>query len=118
MSRSESAAPDRPVCADEHVPDVDFPIDFLWGAATLAHQVDGGNVNNDWWDFEHDSVSAAYESSGDGIDQLHRYAQDFTLLKSLGHNAHRLSLDGRESSLRRASSAATLRPTTGVCSTP
>jgi len=71
----------------------DFPPDFLWGAATSAHQVEGGNVNNDWWDFEHDAASAARESSGDGVDHYHRYAEDFALLKSLGHNAHRLSLE-------------------------
>ena len=71
----------------------DFPAEFLWGAATAAHQVEGGNVNNDWWDFEHDPSSAARESSGDGIDQYHRYADDFALLKSLGHNCHRLSLE-------------------------
>src|SRR5688572_16905104 len=72
---------------------VAFPTDFLWGAATSAHQVEGGNVNSDWWDFEHTAGSAARESSGDGIDHLHRYAEDFALLKSLGHNAHRLSVE-------------------------
>ena len=71
----------------------DFPADFLWGSATAAHQVEGDNVNTDWWDFEHDPSSAARESSGDGIDQFHRYAEDFALLKSLGHNTHRLSLE-------------------------
>ncbi|MET7394920.1 family 1 glycosylhydrolase [Dactylosporangium sp. NPDC005572] len=71
----------------------DFPAGFLWGAATSAHQVEGGNVNNDWWDFEHAPASAARESSGDGIDHFHRYAEDFTLLRQLGHNAHRLSLE-------------------------
>jgi beta-glucosidase len=71
----------------------DFPPGFLWGAATSAHQVEGGNVNNDWWEFEHDPSSAARESSSDGIDHFHRYAEDFALLKSLGHNAHRLSLE-------------------------
>jgi hypothetical protein len=25
-----------------------FPPSFLWGAATSAHQVEGGNTNNDW----------------------------------------------------------------------
>jgi beta-glucosidase len=71
----------------------DFPADFRWGSATAAHQVEGGNVNSDWWDFEHDPSSAARESSGDGIDQLNRYAEDFALLRSLGHNTHRLSLE-------------------------
>ncbi|WP_089020325.1 glycoside hydrolase family 1 protein [Micromonospora coriariae] len=74
-------------------PGSDFPADFLWGAATAAHQVEGGNVNNDWWDFEHAPGTAARQSSHDGIDHLHRYAEDFALLRSLGHNAHRLSLE-------------------------
>jgi beta-glucosidase len=72
---------------------VDFPPGFLWGSATSAHQVEGGNVNNDWWDFEHRPGTAARWSSGDGIEHYHRYAEDFALLRSLGHNAHRLSLE-------------------------
>lgn len=72
---------------------MDFPDGFLWGSATSAHQVEGGNTNNDWWDFEHQPWSAAQASSGDGIDHFHRYADDFALLRSLGHNAHRLSIE-------------------------
>ena len=70
-----------------------FPTGFLWGSATAAHQVEGGNHNNDWWDWEHDPASPAVESSGDAIDHLHRYDDDFALLASLGQNAHRLSLE-------------------------
>ncbi|BBH70181.1 beta-glucosidase [Actinoplanes sp. OR16] len=70
-----------------------FPDGFLWGSATSAHQVEGGNHNNDWWDFEQNPASAARWSSGDGIDHFHRYAGDFALLASLGHNAHRLSVE-------------------------
>ena len=33
---------------------IGFPDRFLWGTATAAHQIEGGNVNNDWWEFEHD----------------------------------------------------------------
>ncbi|MDN4476803.1 glycoside hydrolase family 1 protein [Demequina sp. SYSU T00192] len=71
----------------------DFPEGFLWGAATAAHQVEGQNVNSDWWAFEHAAFSAARESSGDGIDHRRRFREDFDLLASLGHNAHRLSVE-------------------------
>ena len=30
-----------------------FPDGFRWGTATAAHQVEGNNVNNDWWEWEH-----------------------------------------------------------------
>ncbi|MGE5763012.1 MAG: glycoside hydrolase family 1 protein [Mycobacterium leprae] len=70
-----------------------FPDGFLWGSSTAAHQVEGGNVNNDWWAWEHAAVSTAVEPSGDAIDQFARYAEDFALLASLGQNAHRLSLE-------------------------
>ena len=29
-----------------------FPDGFLWGAATAAHQVEGGNVSSDMWEME------------------------------------------------------------------
>jgi beta-glucosidase len=74
-------------------PDADFPEGFLFGASTSAHQVEGGNVNNDWWAWEHAAGSPAAEPSGDAIDQYHRYAEDHALLAELGHDAHRLSLE-------------------------
>ena len=45
----------------------DFPGGFLWGSATAAHQVEGGNTNSDWWQWEH-TPGTTVESSGDGID--------------------------------------------------
>jgi len=71
----------------------DFPEGFLFGSSTAAHQVAGGNVNNDWWGWEHASVTTCIESSGDAIDQWHRYEEDFALLAGLGQTAHRLSLE-------------------------
>ena len=33
-----------------------FPAGFEWGTATAAHQIEGGNWNNDWWLWEHTPV--------------------------------------------------------------
>lgn len=64
-----------------------FPKGFLWGAATSAYQVEGGINNNDW------AVSDRVPKAGKACDQYHRYVEDFSLAKKLGHNAHRLSLE-------------------------
>ena len=83
----------------------DFPEGFLFGSSTAAHQVEGGNFNNDWWAWEHAPYTTCVESSGDAIDQWHRYADDFALLAELGQNAHRLSLEWSRIAASRARSA-------------
>jgi beta-glucosidase len=70
-----------------------FPEGFLWGTATAAHQVEGGNWNNDWWAFEHTPGSAAVEPSGDACDHLWRYPDDIARLAELGFGAYRFSLE-------------------------
>lgn len=72
---------------------VGFPEGFLWGTATAAHQVEGGNWNSDWWAWEHDPSSNVAEPSGDAIDQYHRYREDIALLAELGFNAYRFSVE-------------------------
>ena len=47
-----------------------FPDGFLWGTATAAHQVEGGNWNNDWWAWEHAPDTRCAEVSGDACDHL------------------------------------------------
>lgn len=64
---------------------------FLWGAATSAHQVEGNNVHNDWWQWEKDSPQQTV--SGKACDHYERFREDFALAASLGHTAHRLSLE-------------------------
>ena len=44
-----------------------FPDGFEWSTATAAHQIEGGNFNNDWWRFEHIPGSVCVESSGDAL---------------------------------------------------
>ncbi len=67
---------------------------FLWGAATAAHQVEGNNQNNDWWRWEQLPGKIRDGSrSGLACDHYNRFRDDFQQLKSMGHNAHRLSLE-------------------------
>lgn len=60
-----------------------FPTGFVWGAATAAHQVEGGNWNTDCWALEHARPSVFAEPSGDAIDQYHRYEDDLALLGAI-----------------------------------
>ncbi len=70
-----------------------FPEGFLWGAATAAHQIEGGNVNNDSWAREHERNSTYSESSGDACDSLHRWPEDVELIAAMRLGAYRFSLE-------------------------
>jgi len=95
----------------------DFPEDFLWGASTASHQVEGGNVNQ-WtaWELAHASERAttaeqrlswqpswndikaqaedpANYVSGKGIDHYNRYEADFDIIKAMGLNAFRFGVE-------------------------
>ncbi len=96
-----------------------FPSGFLWGAATAAHQIEGNNVNSDWWEREHAPDSSVAEPSGDACDSYHRYREDIALLAELGFNTYRFSLEwSRIEPEDRASSPAPRSTTTGAWSTP
>lgn len=70
-----------------------FPEGFVWGAATAAHQVEGGNTASDCWALEHAVPSVFAEPSGDAIDQYHRYGDDLALLAALGLDSYRFSIE-------------------------
>lgn len=106
---------------DKKLPDaqsaVTFPKRFLWGAATAAHQVEGG-THNQWsiWELEHAKTKAAqahyqygdleswsstgaeaalpdnYVSAG-LADHYHRYEEDFDLLEKMNLNTYRFSIE-------------------------
>ncbi len=75
------------------MPELSFPEPFLWGTATAAHQIEGGNVNNDWWAMEHDPSSGCRDVSGDACDSFNRYEEDIALIADLGLGAYRFSLE-------------------------
>jgi len=68
-----------------------FPKEFLWGSATSAHQVEGGNTMNDWWEWEEKGKAA--DKSGEACQHYTRFQEDFDIAKALHHNAHRFSIE-------------------------
>jgi beta-glucosidase len=101
----------------EKKPVVRFPKKFLWGAATAAHQIEGG-TENQWtvWERENAKTKAAQAKfhwgdleawehvadeaenpatyiSAEGADHYHLYEDDFDLIKKLNMNAFRFSVE-------------------------
>ncbi len=70
-----------------------FPDGFLWGSATAAHQVEGGNANSDCWAMENARPSIFTEPSGDAIDQWNRFEDDMAILAALGLKAYRFGIE-------------------------
>jgi beta-glucosidase len=71
-----------------------WPAGFLWGTATAAHQVEGGNVHNDWWRFEQQPGKIAHgDRSGAAAGHWDRVPEDIGLMRALGANAYRFSIE-------------------------
>lgn len=69
-----------------------FEKDFLLGAATAAHQVEGNNIHSDYWTMEHMKYGGFAEPSGKAADHYNRYQEDIRLLSDAGLNAYRFSV--------------------------
>ena len=72
---------------------MDLPNNFLIGAATAAHQVEGNNTYSDYWLQEQMPHSSFTEPSGIACDHYHRYEEDVRLLADAGLNAYRFSVE-------------------------
>ena len=70
-----------------------FPKDFLLGASTAAHQVEGNNIHSDYWTMEQMKSTSFAEPSGDAVDHYHRYEEDIRLLAQAGLNCYRFSIE-------------------------
>src|SRR3954452_3874314 len=70
-----------------------FPRGFLWGASTAAHQIEGNNVNSDLWLMENIEPKTFVDRSGDACDSYHRFEEDIALLKQIGLNSYRFSIE-------------------------
>src|SRR3954463_11616863 len=68
-----------------------FPDAFLWGASTAPHQIEGNNLNSDFW--ANEGRIPGMERSGDACDSYHRYREDMRLLADAGLNAYRFGIE-------------------------
>lgn len=79
--------------AVEEATGASFPDGFLWGAATAAHQVEGNNLNADLWVIENVPNTIFAERSGDATNSFDLWPVDLDLVKSMGLNTYRFSLE-------------------------
>ncbi|WP_285364489.1 family 1 glycosylhydrolase [Microbacterium sp. LMC-P-041] len=68
-----------------------FPKEFLWGAASAPHQVEGNNVNSDFWMQEPYMTGA--DRSGDALDSYNRYPEDIALVAASGLDTYRFGIE-------------------------
>ncbi len=68
-------------------------MDFLWGAATSSHQVEGNNDKNDWWAWEQEGHVEGGAKSGLATDHWNRFREDIRLAADLGLNSYRFSVE-------------------------
>ncbi|PIR93353.1 glycoside hydrolase family 1 protein [Candidatus Falkowbacteria bacterium CG10_big_fil_rev_8_21_14_0_10_43_10] len=69
-----------------------FSSGFLWGTATSAHQIEGGNENN-WTKWEKKGQIKDGSVSGRACNSYELYKEDIRLCKELNNNAYRFSLE-------------------------
>lgn len=69
---------------------IHFPQGFLLGAASAAHQVEGDNINSDWWQAEQKGL---VPKSGIAADHYHKFDEDFGIAEQIGLNAVRISIE-------------------------
>jgi beta-glucosidase len=77
---------------------LEFPPNFLWGAATASYQIEGaanedGRGESIWDRFSHTPGKVENGDTGDvAADHYHRYPEDIALMQDLGLDAYRFSI--------------------------
>lgn len=70
-----------------------MPEHFLWGASTAGHQVDGGDEASDTTFLEGVRPTVFKEPAGRACMSWQRWADDLDLVKGMGLNAYRFSVE-------------------------
>src|SRR5574344_2178113 len=77
---------------------MNFPQNFIWGAATASYQIEGAPLEDGkqlsiWDSFTHEQKRIADDSTGDiSCNSYHNYKQDIQLLEALGIQNYRFSV--------------------------
>jgi len=77
---------------------INFPKDFIWGAATASYQIEGawdedGKGESIWDHFSHQPYRIFNDDTGDiACDHYHHMPQDVALMKDLGLKSYRFSI--------------------------
>ena len=74
------------------MPEYTFPEPILWGSATAGHQIEGDNIHSSHYHNEQ-AHPEYYEPSGKACNSYELYKEDIELLKKLGHQAYRFSIE-------------------------
>jgi beta-glucosidase len=77
---------------------VQFPSDFLWGAATSAYQIEGSPLADGagvslWHRFSHTPGNTLDDANGDvANDHYNRFREDIAIMRELGLHAYQFSI--------------------------
>nr|MCR4902258.1 family 1 glycosylhydrolase [Butyrivibrio sp.] len=74
-----------------------FRNDFIWGVAASAYQTEGRDKNdgagrNIWDEFIEKGVTADGSNAEIACDMIHRYKEDFAIMRMMGVKAYRFSI--------------------------
>jgi beta-glucosidase len=73
------------------MPEIKFPENFLWGAGTAGHQIEGNNIFSQYW---HDEQNGKYPTaSGKACNHWELFREDAKLISELGLQAYRMSVE-------------------------
>lgn len=70
-----------------------FPSSFLFGSATAATQIEGGDTNSNWYAWSLAGRIHNGESSIRAADHWNRVEEDIDLMKQLNHQIYRMSIE-------------------------
>ena len=74
-----------------------FRKDFVWGVASSAYQVEGRDKNDGagtciWDTFTEEGRTFEHHNAYVSADDMHRYKEDYALMRELGVKAYRFSV--------------------------